>query len=186
MSWPADPLCSTSDLEIEVGGNLILWCQSEDAQVRTQAGLAINRGHKQVCDELQADLPDLFKDLNGWEWYGGWLQAGYTLTYLDNVLTFLDNGTGTNTAGAPIYLKDWESAVSLFWLSNQMIGKFQIVGESTVNIMADQRTFWGGKDGTGGQSLIRKDRLYKQLKLAITNYTGDFNRVRVQRRLVRV
>lgn len=179
MPWPASPLCSVSDLETEVGGDLLLWTQSTDPQVRTKAGLAINRGHKQITDELIADLPDLFKDLNGANWFA-WTETGFSLTFLDNILNLLDDGTGTNTAGAPIYLKDWESAVSLFWLSNQMIGRFQIVGETTVNIMADQRKFWGGVDGTGGQAFIRKDRLYKQLKLAIQNNNSDFNRVRVQ------
>src|ERR1035437_4137083 len=182
MPWPATPLCTTSDLEIEVGGNLLLWCQSEDAQVRTQAGLAINRGHKQVTDELQADLSQMYRDMTGGDW-NNFTQPGYSLTFLDMVLNYLDNGAGTNTPGAPTYLKDWESAVSLFWLSNQMIGKFQIVGEATVNIMADQRKFWGGIDGTGGQALIRKNRLYIQLKLAIANNISDFNRPAFQQRI---
>jgi hypothetical protein len=181
MSWPADPLVTISDLEIEVGGSLLLWTQSRDPQVRTQAGLAINRGHKQVLDELMEDLPDMFRDMTG----GNWItitETGYSLSYLDGVLLLLDDGTGTNTAGAPQVLKDWEAATSMFWLSNQMIGKFQTIGEATVNVMADQRTFWGGKDGKGGQAAVRKTRLYKQLKLVTDpKFQPDFNRVRLQR-----
>lgn len=124
----------------------------------------------------------MFRDMTG----GTWLnitETGYSLTYLDGVLKLLDDGSGTNTAGAPIVLKDWEAACSLFWLSNQMIGKFQVIGEATVNVMADQRTFWGGKDGKGGQADVRKRRLYKQLKIVTDpNWAPDFNRVREQRR----
>jgi len=186
MAWPVDPLVSASDLEAEVGGSLLLWCQSKDPQIKTQAGLAIGRGHKQVIDELTEDLPDLFRDMGGANWWNG-EGTGYSLTYLDNILNLLDNGSGE--AGAPVVLKDWESALSMFWLSNQMIGRFQIIGPDMINVMADQRTFWGGKDGSGGQALARKKRLYKQLKLAPvapSTQTSDFNRVRTQRILHRV
>ncbi len=189
MSWPADPLVTTADLEIEVGGDLLLWTQSKDPQIRTIAAMAINRGHKQVIDELMEDLPDLFRDMTGGNWFNvlDITDSGYSLTYLDGVLNLLDNGTGTNKAGAPVVLKDWEAATSLFWLSNQMIGRFQVIGDSIVNIMADQRKFWGGTDGKGGQADVRKRRLYKQLKLVTDpNNTSDFNRVRTQRRFHKV
>lgn len=185
MSWPTDPLVTAVDLEAEVGGSLFQWTCSKDPEVKTQAGLAIAKGHKQVLDELTADLPDLFRDMTGGVWINS-TEVGYPLAYLDNILNLLDDGTGH--AGAPVCLKDWEAALSMFWLSNQMIGKGQMLGADLLNVMADQRTFWGGKDGTGGQALIRKKRLYKQLKLAPTvpNTATDFDRVRVQRRLHRV
>jgi hypothetical protein len=178
MPFPADPLVSSADLEGEVGGSLLLWCQSTDPEVRTQAGLAIAQAHTQLLAELKDLLPDLFRDLSGSTLFN-WTETGYSLTYLDGVLSLLAN---------PEVLKSWEGALALFWLSNNMIGRFQIVGSEVIAVMVDQRTFWGGKDGTGGQANVRKLRGLKDLRLKPSSpgATTDFDRVRVQGRILRV
>ncbi len=135
MAWNPTLIAKT-DLT-ERAGDLTLWTQDSDAPSDLIIGNAIAQCGVLITSYLTRNLPELFVTTIGVYSnlpFADWLVLrGYSFDDLDKVLDEISN---------PEVLKPWAVALTLQLLSERMIAKFQVIGQTTLAIMVDQRDYY--------------------------------------------